>query len=379
MDKKRVIIVAPIIPRYDIRVYHKEAKTLINEGWEVYLITQSNNNRINLISEEDICIVEIPKPSNLINRILNIVNIYKLSSSLNGYIYHFHNPDTIPIAILVKLSGKKVVYDTHEDFALRIKSRDWLPLVLRTVLRGVIIVGEYILSIILDKVIVTQSQIVKRMFSDNVIIVENAPIIDNKLTGLARNYAESLENDRSYRLIYIGVIGETRGIANIIESLCILNKSFNCRLWLIGPCHSDYVAKLKMLTGWKYVDHISYIPLYQAYGYVLRSDIGIVTIKDVVDHSVTSPNKLFEYQMLGKPFIASNFKHWMSICGKKQSGLFVDPDNINEIVSSVVYYFNNPKIAKIHGENGKEFINNEFNWDIESIKIINLYNEIVNV
>ena len=38
-----------------------------------------------------------------------------LALKTNSKIYHFHDPELIPYAILLRLFGKKVIYDVHED------------------------------------------------------------------------------------------------------------------------------------------------------------------------------------------------------------------------------------------------------------------------
>ena len=42
-------------------------------------------------------------------------------------IYHLHEPDLIPWGLWLRLSGRRVLYDVHEDYAAAAVVRPWLP------------------------------------------------------------------------------------------------------------------------------------------------------------------------------------------------------------------------------------------------------------
>ena len=42
-------------------------------------------------------------------------------------IYHFHDPELMGVGLALRLCGKKVVYDVHEDVPLQIMNKTWIP------------------------------------------------------------------------------------------------------------------------------------------------------------------------------------------------------------------------------------------------------------
>ena len=49
----------------------------------------------------------------------------------HGDIYHFHDPGLLPASLLLRLFGKKVIYDVHEDVPRDILLKTWIPALIR--------------------------------------------------------------------------------------------------------------------------------------------------------------------------------------------------------------------------------------------------------
>ena len=112
-SKNKVCILTSVHPPFDIRIFHKEAKSLARAGYDITLIAQHDKEEI----VEGIRIVSLPKPKNRIDRMTRTVwSAYRKAIKIDADIYHFHDSELIPIGLLLKLRGKRVIYDVHEDF-----------------------------------------------------------------------------------------------------------------------------------------------------------------------------------------------------------------------------------------------------------------------
>jgi len=160
---------------YDIRIFHKECRTLARHGYDVVLIVPHDKDEV----VEGVRIKAVPKPKNRKERILKTTRqIYRLALKVNADVYHFHDPELIPVGIMLKLHGKKVIYDVHEDVPKQILSKEWVPKYLRRVVAGITAVIESLASKIIDGIVVVTPAIAKRFPKGKTIIVQNYPISD---------------------------------------------------------------------------------------------------------------------------------------------------------------------------------------------------------
>lgn len=369
--KKKVCIVAPVHPWNDVRVFKKQAVSLSESGYDVTVIARATST----FTYGDIKI-EPAKGTykTRTQRFLSIPKVALQARKYNADIYHLHNPDTIPIAFLLKLLGKVVIYDTHEDFSERLLARSWIPKKLRRVVAKSVSLAEIYTANLCDASIATQEDIVSR-FGEKCILLGNAPRVTKDLLDNVSNLAKSVERNTTgtFRLVYIGGISETRGIYEMIDSLVIVNNSFDCRLWLIGPITEELLNSITNREGWKFVDFIAQLPQEQALAYVSLSDVGLVYINDIADHRKSDANKIYEYMTFNKPFIASDFPVWRKKLSSARAGYFVESDNTNKLANAICEIHSLPDEERADmGNRGKKYAISH-SWEKDFIKLLRLY------
>ena len=369
----KITIVAPIHIYSDVRVFQKEAKTLAASGYQVTLIAKSDGPRW----EDGVKIVPAPIASNRVMRFLTWFGVLRLALAQRADVYHLHNPDTIPVAFALKFCRKRVIYDTHENFAQFILIKHWIPRVLRPVLALVVSWLEAAVSRVVDRSIATEAGVVQRL-GPNAVLIENPPVTQGRLIDDAHAAAKKLTRGPEFRVIYVGTISRARGLDAMIDALEQVNQKRLCRLWLIGGGADLEIEEARQRPGWAWVDYLGVLPQSKAFGYMLKSDVGLVTFLNIGGHAYLNPNKLFEYMLFGIPFVASDFQAWRRLVDEVGAGVFVDPAAIGDIAQQINWMAEHPDERSQMAARGSSFVLTTYNWVIESKKLLSVYRSVTN-
>jgi len=107
-----------------------------------------------------------------------------------------------------------------------------------------------------------------------------------------------------------------------------------------------------------------------------ESDIGLICFLPAPNHINAIPNKPFEYMASGLPVVASNFPLWKEIIEGNKCGLTVNPKKPEEIAKAIEYLIAHPAETKEMGENGRKAVSEKYNWENESKKLLDIYQQL---
>ena len=126
---KRICHVTSVHSSKDVRIFYRECLSLLNAGYIVLEIAP------NVLDEvyKGVSIYGVKVPRNKWKRsILGQKVVYHKCVELNADVYHFHDPELIPVGVkLKKKNNKCVVFDSHEDVPAQILTKAWIPAFLR--------------------------------------------------------------------------------------------------------------------------------------------------------------------------------------------------------------------------------------------------------
>ena len=368
--KRKICILTSVHPVFDIRVFHKQAKTLAGAGYEVILIAQSGRDEV----VDGIRIMALPKPRNRLCRmLLTTSTVFTFALKERANVYHFHDPELLPVGLLLKaVTKRKVIYDVHEDYPKAILAKAWIPHYLRrvasTLFTRVVRVGFRFL----DAVIAAGDDIRGNLpRSSKLVVIGNFPSLE--MVGHA-GVRHRLERDREHAvLIYVGGISESRGVKEMVEAVNYLEG--RARLILVGTFSDSRLDKEIRAKAGNNLEVTGQVPYESIPYYLEQANIGIVCYWPDPNNIAASwrNNKLFEYMAAGLPIIVSNFPLWKDITEGNNCGLTVNPLDPREIAMAVEYLIEHPDEAKKMGENGKKAILEKYNWENESKKLLTLY------
>ncbi|MBI4722606.1 MAG: glycosyltransferase family 4 protein [Candidatus Stahlbacteria bacterium] len=372
MPNKKICHITTVHSSFDVRIFHKECKTLVKVGYDVTLVAQHDKDEV----VNGVKIVALPTPKNRLHRMCILpLKVFSLALKQKADLYHFHDPELMPVGILLKLfTGKRIIYDVHEDYAKQILSKPYIPKIARRDIAFLINLMEGISSRFFDAIVTATDDILKNFsYHKKAISVKNFPIVAD-FSDIKRN---TNDNKGFFNLIYVGGLTEIRGITQMIQALEFINSQKVVKLILCGKFYpQSYEKQIKSRKGFENVEHLGWIRPQEVPEKTTQSDVGIICFLPEPNHINAMPNKLFEYMACGLPVIASNFTLWKEIVEENNCGICVNPLNPKEITKAIEYLIEHPDERRKMGENGRKAVLEKYNWEEESLKLLTLYRQL---
>ena len=359
----KVCIFTSVHPTFDTRIFHKEAKTLVQTGYDVTLIAQHSKNEI----VDGVKIIALPRPKNRFMRIFGLTwQVFCLALRQHADVYHFHDPELIFVGIVLRIFGKKVIYDVHEDVPKQILNKNWMGnLYIRKFVAFILNIIEQIGALLFSKVIVATLDIAKRFPENKIVILRNFPILELIDNTVPINYKKNKPV-----IIYAGGLTKIRGIKEIVEAMEYIDDT--AELWLLGKWESEEFKKeCENLGGCEYTKYLGLKSLEEVYSCLKFSKVGISILYPVKNYLTSLPVKTFEYMACSLPVVMSNFPYWQEIFG--DCALFVNPYDSKDIAEKISYLLDNPDEAKKMGRRGRKLIKEKDSWEAESKKLLEMY------
>ena len=118
----RIVHLTSAHPSSDIRIFHKECKCLARAGYDVTLVAPGERDEM----IDGVAVKAIPQSGSRYARmLLGPLRVLKTAWQLGPAVYHFHDPELIPVGIILRsLRRGKVIYDVHEDVPLQVRSEE---------------------------------------------------------------------------------------------------------------------------------------------------------------------------------------------------------------------------------------------------------------
>jgi glycosyltransferase involved in cell wall biosynthesis len=367
---KRICHITTVHPANDTRIFIKECHSLSKAGYEVFLIAPETPMSL---TGTPVNIKFIPKEH---GRFLRLIrgqwHALKEALKLKASLYHFHDPELIFMGLILKIMGKKVIYDVHEDLPRQILTKEWLPTWSRKFIAPIAEVIEWVGTKIFDGVIIVAPVQQHRFPYHKTIMVQNFPIREEFLESNSTNYSK-----RPPHFAYIGGITAIRGIKEMVKALEYIDNS-QVNLILAGEFSAEKLFKeVKSYHGWDKVQYEGLVNRNKVAEILGKAKAGLVVLHPAPNYINSFPIKLFEYMSAGIPVIASDFPLWRHIIEEAKCGLFVDPLNPKKIAKAMEWILDHPEEAQKMGENGLKAIETKYNWNNECRKLILFYEKLL--
>src|SRR5580658_540874 len=111
-----VIMLTSVHSATDDRIFHREAKTLVEAGFSVAVVGRHVRSEY----LDGIWVDALPAVSTRSQRMLLGWTVLIRGLRLGGKLFFIHDPELLIIGLLLRCAGKQVVYDCHENLYLQV-------------------------------------------------------------------------------------------------------------------------------------------------------------------------------------------------------------------------------------------------------------------
>jgi glycosyltransferase involved in cell wall biosynthesis len=372
---KNLCILTSVHRPFDSRIYYKEAMSLLQAGYHVTIIAPYVKNE----TLNGIDIIGLSLFQNRLLRMLGTLRFLFASVRQKADFYHVHDPELLPIALIIKFILKKpVVYDVHEYYSESIAAKNWIPYILRKSIASLFDKIEKNISKHLSGIIAPNEDL-KRIFmryNARSIALWNYPRVEF--------FEHNEKQHGNNMIIYVGSIAKERGLETILQTMPLVRQSYpDVTCLMVGSLDLGGIQN-KYLKNWEYYVHLGNLkfmgelPFPEVAPLIKSSSLGLVPLLPIPRYCKALPTKLIEYMASSKPVVASNFGLIDNIVNESECGILVNPENPQEFADAITYILSHPEHAREMGNNGRQMFLTNYNWNTEEIKLLKFYESLEN-
>ncbi len=354
----------------DVRIFWKECSSLAKAGYQVsYVVPHAADT---VIEGVRICSVS-RAPRRWLRMTLTTWHIYRRAALERACLYHFHDPELIPVGLLLKRKGAKVIYDAHEDLPKQVMTKEWIPSFGRRALAHLAARLEQKASQEFDAIVAATPAIAQRFPASKTVVVQNFPRRDEFSNSCKLPFSE-----RPMQIAYVGGLTRIRGAREMVMAMSYLQEIKDASLLIAGKIHPHGLEReLSVIRGWERVRLLGWCERAQVAQLLGQSRAGLVVFRPAPNHVEAQPNKLFEYMAAGLPVIASNFPLWRELVDSNSCGVSVDPTDSRAIAEAIRRVLCYPQESEQMGQRGLRLVREQYNWEQEFGKMLSLYHDLI--
>jgi glycosyltransferase involved in cell wall biosynthesis len=356
----------------DDRIFYKECSSLAKIYNDVTIIAP---NDIQLEPKNRVKFVTFPK----LGLFSNLKTAYKKAVEVDADIYHIHEFELLPYALMLKFKyGKKIIHDAHETIYYYFTEFSRRSRFLTVPVGAIAQAIEWFCSIFVDQVITVTPWVAKgfKPFNKNLDLIYNYPLLAHF------NMDKNVEKTETPLILYPGQISTARNIDIMVKSMLFVKQKFpKAKLLLLGnttPWFKDDLDRVLNENNLHDVVEIKApIPYSEIPDLMKSATIGLASMAPNESFKRSIQIKPFEFMCAGIPVVAARVPSTEIYVEKSNAGVLIDDPTPESIADGIMKLLSNPDLISEMGINGKRAVTENFNWSKEEIKLYNIYQKVI--
>jgi len=366
-----IAVITTVHDPNDTRIYHRQIASLVKHGFNIIYCCKEIPK-----TELGVKIILLQQFGNKILRILlsPLGAFFTALKLKEAQVFHLHDPELIITGLLLKLFGKKVVFDLHEDVPSQILTKNWIaPFLRRFVSRLYSRLESFSLKWF-DLVITVTQPIVDRLKANGIqkiSMVRNFPIKNELVSSEWKAMAT-----RNYDAVDLGEASVPRGLKIMVEA--VLESEKIQSLLIMGRLNpEDFLQNYKTHKNFSRINYVGTKNRKEVAQLLNDSKIGIVPLPGNPNNLVGYPTKLFEYMSCSLPVIASDLPLIKEINDVAHCALLYSSESSLELKKRLDELIDDADLLDELGKNGRLAIDSVYSWEAEEKQLFELYESLL--
>jgi glycosyltransferase involved in cell wall biosynthesis len=350
----------------DVRIFERECRSLAASGlYRVHLAAAGT-----IPADAGVSLIPLtPAPKGRAERFRSSPRKgFALTRTVAADLWHFHDPELLPVAVKLARSGHRVIWDAHEDYIAQLgesAAKSWVP----GPARGAVRAGTRMLLDQVDRhatgIIAATHTIAAGYANRRTVVVGNEARLEL--------FANCQPDFGSRRVLFTGSPGPGHLFREVVEavasipnaSLAVAGKEPDPATWahaqgVLGP----RLTHLGWLNRQGIVDAIG------------SSSVGMSTYADLPTHAETSPNKLFEFGAAGLPVVASPTPSNATHLSNSRGGVVARGFSSRQLAEALSVLLSDEQAWGRASAAGRAWATREGSWSASEQRLLGLYSAV---
>lgn len=351
----------------DVRIVEKECRALAGiDGYRVTIVGEG-------VPPSDVSMRHFAIGAAPSNRLVRLGTASPRAlwaiRNIHADVWHFHDPELLPVAIWLARRGRRVIWDAHEDYLDQIDSaagKEWIPPRLRGSVRKLF--GATLRSIDRRAVaIVAATGHIAASYENRRTVVVGNEARDGE-------FAECRPTFQSKNLLFTGTANEMTCFPALVEAVRGLP---GFTLTTAGSPLSREMASLARSALGDRLLELGYLDRNGLKAAIDRSLIGFVTYADRPTYATNCPNKLFEFAAAGLPSVGTPNPSFTARVAEGEFGVVARDFTAAGLRDAIVLAAADADSWEMMSNNGRIWSGKAGSWNLSSETLKGVYADVL--
>lgn len=354
----------------DGRIFKKECVSLANAGYEVFLVARGES-RLE-------CGIEVrgvkTREGRLARMLLGARDVYKRALALDADIYHFHDPELLPYGVRLAQAGKGVIFDSHENYANQLLTKDYIPSFARPMISRLYRAYETCACAHFDGVIAPCRFAGESIFEGR---AKRVALVGNGCLHHGDDEGEIPPDCPSGDAICcLGSLTHARGITHLVKAAY----AAGVHLILCGPIAPDYLERLRAMPEFgAAAEYRGLLPQKELQDVMRECFAGAAVGLNMGQYMTADalPTKVAEYLVRGLPVILFDSPFNREFLHECDCGIAVNAEDVEELAAAISRLKGDGELRRDMARRGYEYALRNLTWAHDERILLDMYEDVL--